>query len=494
MGIWSKRSAEALRREALQEDSATSLRRSLGPWSLTALGIGAIVGAGIFVVTGTAAAEYAGPAIIISFLLAASACTCAALCYAELAAMVPVSGGAYSYAYMALGELPAWVLGWSLICEFLFAAATISVGWSAYLSSLASMAGIHAAPALWRAPITLDAGRALHLTGAVANVPAALMALVMGGALMRGAQASARINNVIVAIKLAVILAFIGFGAFHVRPANWTPFIPPNLGEFGRFGWSGVFRAAGVIFFAFLGFDCVSTAAREARNPSRDTPVGIIGSLLACTVLYVAVGLVLTGLSPYHELAVADPLLAALRGGGPSLAFLGPLVGLGALIGLTSVMLVLLFAQSRIFHAMARDGLLPAAFARVHRTAAVPRLGIAVAAVATAALGALFPLELLSELISIGTLFAFVVVCASVLLLRRTQPSLPRPFRVPSAPLVGGLGVAMCGYLMFSLPFDTWLRFLAWMLVGLVLYFFYGFRRSAAAAAAGVAGGVDGPF
>ena len=485
MGIWSKRSAEILRRESLQEDSTASLRRSLGPWSLTAFGIGAIVGAGIFVVTGTAAAEYAGPGIVISFLLAAFACTCAALCYAELAAMVPVSGGAYSYAYMALGELPAWVLGWSLVCEFLFAAATISVGWSAYLSSVVSMAGIHAAGPLWRAPIALDPGRVLHLTGAVANVPAALMALVMGAALMRGAQASARINNVIVAIKLAVILAFIGFGAFHVKAANWTPFIPPNLGEFGRFGWSGVFRAAGVIFFAFLGFDCVSTAAREARNPSRDTPVGIIGSLLACTVLYVAVGLVLTGLSPYHDLAVADPLLAALRGGGPSLAFLRPLIGVGALIGLTSVMLVLLFAQSRIFHAMARDGLLPPAFARVHHTAAVPRLGIAVAAVATSALGALFPIELLSELISIGTLFAFVAVCASVILLRRTQPSLPRPFRVPCAPLVAGLGAVTCGYLMFSLPFDTWLRFLGWMLLGLVLYFLYGFRRSRLASRAG---------
>jgi basic amino acid/polyamine antiporter, APA family len=484
MGIWSKLAVDEVRAESLQADSPGSLHRSLGATSLAAFGVGAIVGAGIFVVTGTAAAQYAGPAIVLSFVVAAAVCLCPALCYAELAAMIPVSGGAYSYAYIALGELPAWLIGWSLVCEFLFAAATISVGWSAYLVSLLRMAGLNAPRMLLSAPVTLDASRHLHLTGAIVNLPAALMALVIGGVLLRGSRASARVNNAIVAIKLAVLLAFIGFGAFHLRPGNWTPFVPPNLGSFGHYGWSGILRAAGVIFFAFLGFDCVSTAAREARNPSRDTPLGILGSLVACTVLYIAVAFVLTGLSPYRALGVADPLIAALQYAGPALAFLRPLVGAGAVIGLTSVMLVLLFAQSRIFHAMARDGLLPVSIGRVHPSTAVPSVGIAIAAVAAATFGALLPIEILSELISIGTLFAFLAVCISVLLLRHTQPSLPRPFRVPGAPVVGSVGALACAYLMLSLPLDTWFRFIGWTLAGLLIYWAYGRRRSVAAAAA----------
>jgi basic amino acid/polyamine antiporter, APA family len=459
-----------------------SLHRSLGATSLAAFGIGAIVGAGIFVVTGTAAADYAGPAIVLSFIVAASVCLCPALCYAELAAMVPVSGGAYSYAYMALGELPAWLIGWSLVCEFLFAAATISVGWSAYLVSVLKMAGIDAPRMFLSAPVTLDPSRHLRLTGAIVDLPAALLALVMGGVLLRGSRASARVNNTIVAVKLAVLLAFIGFGVFYVRPENWAPFIPPNLGSFGQFGWSGVLRAAGVIFFAFLGFDCVSTAAREARNPSRDTPLGILGSLIVCTSLYIAVAFVLTGLSPYRALGVGDPLIVALQQAGPALSFLPPLVGIGAVIGLTSVMLVLLFAQSRIFHSMARDGLLPDSLGRVHPATGVPSVGIAIAAAATAISGALLPIELLSELISIGTLFAFLAVCVSVLLLRRTQPSVPRPFSVPCAPVVASIGAIACAYLMISLPVDTWCRFFGWMLVGVAIYCGYGRRRSVTAA------------
>lgn len=479
MGIWSKLAVEEVRGESLQADSPGSLRRSLGATSLAAFGVGAIVGAGIFAVTGTAAAEYAGPAIVLSFVIAASVCLCPALCYAELAAMIPVSGGAYSYAYIALGELPAWVVGWSLVCEFLFAAATISVSWSAYLVSVLKMAGIDAPQTFLNAPIMLDASRHLHLTGAIVNLPAALMALVIGGVVLSGSRASARVNNAIVAIKLAVLVAFIGFGIFYVRPGNWTPFIPPNLGTFGQFGWSGILRASGVIFFSFLGFDCVSTAAREARNPSRDTPLGLLGSLIACTVLYIAVAFVLTGLSPYRALGVADPLIAALQFA-PALSFLRPLVGIGAVIGLTSVMLVLLFALSRIFHSMSRDGLLPMAIGRVHPATAVPSVGIAIAAIATAILGALLPIDLLSELISIGTLFAFLAVCVSVLLLRRSQPGLPRPFSVPCAPVVASIGALACGYLMITLPLDTWLRFIGWMLVGLVVYWAYGRRRSVA--------------
>lgn len=478
MGIWSKRSPEELRRESLQTDSTGSLRRSLDAKSLTAFGIGAIVGAGIFVVTGTAAANYAGPAIVFSFLLAALVCLCPALCYAEMAAMIPVSGGAYSYACIALGELPAWILGWSLVCEFLFAAATISVGWSAYFESVVKMTGLHLPSAIISAPFSFNSSQHLYVSGAIANTPAAVLALVMGGILLCGARNSAKINNAIVAIKLAVLLAFIGFGAFYVSPKNWIPMIPHNAGVFGDYGWSGVFRAAGVIFFAFLGFDSVSTAAREARDPSRDTPLGIIGSLLGCTVLYIAVALVLTGLAPYRELGVADPLIVALRHAGPALSFLRPLVGIGAVIGLTSVMLVLLFALSRVFYAMARDGLLPASLGHADPTTGVPLVGVIIAALATAFLGALFPIELLSELISIGTLFVFVAVCLIVLQLRRMHPSVPRPFRVPCAPIVAGIGIVSCTYLMLSLPPGTWLRFAGWMLAGLAIYYGYGRRKS----------------
>lgn len=477
MGIWSKLAVDDVRAES-QADSPGSLHRSLGATSLAAFGIGAIVGAGIFVVIGTAAAENAGPAIVLSFVIAASVCLCPALCYAELAAMLPVSGGAYSYAYVALGELPAWITGWILLCEFLSAAATISAGWSAYFLSVLGMLGIHAPRIFLAAPIALDSARHLRLSGAIADFPAALLALAIGGVLLRGTRASARVNNVIVAVKLAVLLAFIGFGALYVRPGNWIPFIPPNLGSFGQFGWSGVVRAAGVTFFAFLGFDTVSTAAREARNPSRDAPLGIVGSLLACTVLYVAVALVLTGLSPYRQLAVGDPLIAALQHTGPMLAVLRPLIGVGALIGLTSVMLVLLFAQSRILHAMAHDGLLPPSLGRVRARAGVPSLGIGVAAIATAILGALLPIELLSELISIAALFTLTAVCVSVVFLRRTHPSLPRPFRVPQAPIIAGVGALACTYLTVSLPSDTWLGFFCWVIAGLTIYFAYGHRHS----------------
>jgi basic amino acid/polyamine antiporter, APA family len=481
MGIWSKLAVDEVRAESLRADSPQSLHRSLGATSLAAFGIGAIVGAGIFVVTGTAAAENAGPAIVLSFVVAAAVCLCPALCYAELAAMIPVSGSVYTYAYIALGELPAWVIGWILLCEFLFAAATITAGWSAYFVSVLKMVGLHAPRTFLGAPVALGPALHPHLTGAIADFPAAIMALAIGGVLLRGTRASARVNNVIVAVKLAVLLAFIGFGVFYVRPSNWTPFIPPNLGSFGHYGWSGIFRAAGVTFFAFLGFDTVSTAAREARNPSRDTPLGIIGSLLACTVLYVAVALVLTGLSPYRDLAVGDPLIAALQQTGPMLAVLRPLIGVGALIGLTSVMLVLLFAQSRILHAMAHDGLLPPSLGRVRTSAGVPALGIAVAAIATAILGALLPIELLSELISIAALFTLVAVCVSVLLLRRSHPSLPRPFRVPRAPVIASIGALACTYLVVSLSLDTWLAFFCWVLGGLAIYFGYGRRRSVAA-------------
>lgn len=477
MGIGSKLALEEVRAEA-QADSPGSLRRSLGAASLTAFGIGAIVGAGIFVVIGTAAAENAGPAIVLSFVVAAAVCLCPALCYAELAAMMPVSGGPYSYAYVALGELPAWLIGWILLCEFLSAAATISAGWSAYLVSVLRMMGIHAPRILLEAPFTLDSARHLRLSGAIADLPAALLALAIGGVLLRGTRISARVNNVIVAVKLTVLLAFIGFGAFYVRPGNWTPFIPRNLGSFGHYGWSGILSAAAVTFFAFLGFDTVSTAAREARNPSRDAPLGIVGSLLACTVLYIAVALVLTGLAPYRELAVGDPLIAALQHTGPMLAVLRPLIGVGVLIGLTSVMLVLLFAQSRILHAMARDGLLPPSLGRVRNSAGVPSLGIAVAVIVTAILGALLPIELLSQLISIAALFTLTAVCVSLLFLRRMHPSLPRPFRVPRAPIIAGVGTLACIYLTVSLPRHTWLAFFSWVVAGLGLYVGYGRRYS----------------
>jgi APA family basic amino acid/polyamine antiporter len=471
------------------EAAAGSLRRALGPWNLTALGIGAIIGAGIFVLTGQAAARYAGPAIVYSFLLAGLACAFAGLCYAEFSAMIPAAGSAYTYSYATLGEFFAWIIGWDLILEYLFASATVAVGWSGYVVSLLKDMGIVIPPQYASAPYNhvapTDAGfdvvrifsEGWTSTGAVLNVPAMIIVALATILLVVGIQESARFNNVIVAVKMAVILAFIGFGVFYVNADNWAPFVPPAEGP-GRFGWDGVVRGAGVIFFAYIGFDAVSTAAQEVRNPQRDMPIGILGSLALCTVLYVAVALVLTGIVDFRTLDVPDPIAVGIDAAGPELAWLRPVVKIGAVAGLSSVILVMLMGQPRIFYAMAQDGLLPKAFAAVHARFRTPWLASVVTGGIAMVVAGLFPIGLLGELVSIGTLLAFVIVCAGVLVLRYTDPGIPRPFRAPFVPLVPLAGVAACGYLMLGLPVDTWARLFVWMLIGFVIYFAYGRRHS----------------
>ena len=450
-------------------ESRSGLQKTLGATSITAMGIGAIIGAGIFVLTGTAAARYAGPAIMLSFVLGGIACAFVGLCYSELAAMLPVSGSTYTYTYATLGELAAWMIGWDLVLEYAMGAATVAVGWSGYAVSLLGSAGVHV-PA-WLSAAPGGAG------GRVAfNLPAALIVAALTGLLIAGTRESARLNNVMVAVKLAVVVLFIGVGAFHVDPAHWHPFIPANTGEFGQFGWSGVLRGASVVFFAFIGFDAVSTAAQEAKRPQFDMPIGILGSLVICTALYIAVAAVLTGLVPYGDLNVPDPVAKGVDAIG-----IGPLatvVKLGALVGLTTVILVLLFGQSRIFFTMAEDGLMPGVFGRVSERLGTPVASHLIVGTVVALVAGLVPIEVLGEMVSIGTLFAFVLVCGAVVYLRRTEGRVKRPFRVPGVPLVPGLGVLFCLVLMAGLPLFTWLRLLVWMVVGLGVYFGYGRRHS----------------
>ncbi|MBS0450838.1 MAG: amino acid permease [Proteobacteria bacterium] len=459
-----------------------ALNKTLGPFSITALGVGAIIGAGIFVLTGTAAAKYAGPGVMLSFMLAGFACAFVGLCYAELAALIPASGSTYTYTYATLGELAAWTIGWDLVLEYSMGAATVAVGWSGYLVSLLAQFGLHLPPEFTHAPgaVQLKDGSTIH---AVFNVPAALIVGLLTLMLVMGTRESARLNNLMVLIKLVVVIAFIGFGIGAVNANHWTPFIPDNTGNFGEFGLSGVLRGASVVFFAFIGFDAVSTAAQEARNPQRDMPLGILGSLLVCTLLYVAVAAVLTGLVPYQKLNVPDPIALGIDVIGQP--WLSLLVKFGALAGLTTVILVLLYGQSRIFFTMAGDGLLPSVFSRVHAKTGTPYLSQIWIGVVVAAIAGLFPIHVLGEMVSIGTLFAFVLVCAAVMHLRRTEAEAHRPFRVPGVPIVPIIGIAMCALLMSALPLDTWLRLVIWLAVGLVIYFGYGRHHSVLARRAG---------
>lgn len=483
-----------LRRKPVAELQAEAvndqrLHRTLGPVNLVSLGVGAIIGAGIFVLTGHAAAEFAGPGIVVSFVLAGLACAFAGLCYAEFAAMIPVSGSAYTYGYATLGELFAWIIGWDLILEYLFAASTVAVGWSGYMVSFLADLGLRIpselanAPYLHQAPA--DAGWNLwriftegwSTTGAILNVPAMLVIAVITALLVIGIRESAAFNNLVVAIKVTVILLFLAVGAAYLNPENWTPFIPENQGP-GRYGWDGVFRAAGVIFFAYIGFDAVSTAAQEARRPQRDMPIGILGSLLVCTVLYISVALVLTGVIRYTELGVPDPIARAIDSLGQDVAWLRPIIKVGAIAGLSSVILVMMLGQPRIFYAMSRDGLLPPVFSHVHHRFRTPWLATILTGLVAMVMAGLFPIGILGELVSIGTLLAFTIVCAGVFVLRFTDPDIPRPFRVPAFWLVCPLGVLFCGWLMYNLPPDTWARLLVWMALGMGIYWGYGRRHS----------------
>ncbi|HTZ71750.1 MAG TPA: amino acid permease [Acetobacteraceae bacterium] len=448
--------------------------RTLGPTALVALGIGAIIGAGIFSLTGIAAADNAGPAVTLSFLIAAVGCGLAGLCYSELAGMIPAAGSAYSYAYASLGELVAWIIGWALTLEYAVGAATVSVSWSAYVTSFLGNLGLALPHALTASPFDTN-GAGVPDPGIV-NLPAALIIVLISLLLIRGISESAKVNNVIVALKLAVVAAVIIFGAFYVKPANWHPFIPPNTGTFGHFGISGVLRGASTVFFAYIGFDAVSTAAQETKNPERDIPIGMLGSLAICTVLYVLVCLVLTGLMNYTKLHNAAPVAVAISQ--TPWPFLKIVVNLGAIAGLTSVILVMLLGQSRVFYAMARDGLLPPVFAAVHRRFRTPWLSNLLFMAFAGIAGGFLPISSLGHLTSFGTLLAFVIVCVGVLVLRRTDPDHRRTFRTPYAPYVPIAGVVVCTLLMYTLPMETKLLALGWLIIGLCIFFAYSRRHS----------------
>jgi basic amino acid/polyamine antiporter, APA family len=453
-----------------------SLSKTLGATSITAMGIGAIIGAGIFVLTGTAAAQFAGPSIVLSFVLGGIACAFVGLCYSELAAMLPVCGSSYTYTYATLGEIFAWIIGWDLILEYAMGAATVAVGWSGYIVSLLHNVGINFPPVLSTAPGTvIKLADGTTATGIV-NLPAVLIIAILTTLLVLGTKESARLNNIMVAVKLVVVVAFIALGVFFIKPANWHPFIPPNTGEFGNFGMSGILRGSAVVFFAFIGFDAVSTAAQEAKKPQRDMPIGILGSLVICTLLYILVAGVLTGLVPYAELNVPDPIAKGVDAIG--LTWFSVLIKIGALTGLTTVILVLLYGQSRIFFTMSQDGLLPPLFARVHPRLQTPHRSQMLIGTVVAIVAALTPIGVLGEMVSIGTLFAFILVCGAVIYLRRSDSDALRPFRVPGVPVLPVLGILFCLLLMVGLPLVTWLRLLVWLVIGMVIYLTYGRHHS----------------
>ena len=468
-------------------DIAQPLRRVLGATDLTLLGIGAIIGTGIFVLTGQAAAAHAGPAVVLSMIVAGIASALAAICYAEFASAVPVAGSAYTYGYATLGELVAWVIGWDLVLEYALGAATVAVGWSGYVVALLADFGMPFPALLSAAPgtaVTLPDGSTVT---ALVNLPAILISALATWLLVIGIRESARVNAVIVFIKVSVVVLIIGLGGMFVDPDNWQPFIPANTGAFGEFGWSGVLRGAGVIFFAYIGFDAVSTAAQEARDPQRDMPRGIIGSLVICTVLYVLVSGVMVGLVPYQQLGVPAPMAVAVdaarvQATGSSwqsvLDVMPFVVKLGAIMGLSSTIIVQMMAQPRIFYAMSRDGLLPAWASRIHPRFRTPHLTTLITGGIVMAASGFTSIGVLGELVSIGTLFAFVVVSIGVIVLRRTRPDLERPFRTPLVPALPIASALVSLALMLALPWPTWERLMIWMVLGLVIYVVYGRRHS----------------
>ncbi len=458
-----------------EDPQGAQLHRTLGPLSLIGLGIGAIIGAGLFSLTGIAAGENAGPAVVISFMIAAIGCGFAGMCYSELASMIPVSGSAYTYAYATLGELVGWIVGWDLVLEYAVGAGTVSVSWSRYVTSFLHDFGINL-PAQWTlSPFEiakLADGTEVH---GIVNLPAMCIIALISALLIRGIKESASVNSTIVVIKVAVVLAVVGVGFFYIKAQNYVPFIPENAGEFGHFGWSGIFRGAGVIFFAYIGFDAVSTAAQEARNPQRDMAIGILGSLVICTVLYIAFGFVLTGLVNYKDLQNdAHPVVTAINQ--TPFQWLKTATTLGVIGGFTTVMLVMLLGQSRVFYAMSRDGFLPKMFSALHPKWKTPWISNLVFMVATGALGGLVPIRVLGHMTSIGTLLAFIIVCAGVMILRKTHPEFERGYRTPLVPFVPIGGILVCLAMMVSLDIDTWIRLVAWLVVGMAIFF--GFSRS----------------
>jgi len=488
MSLTATKSISVLRAEA-DAVGEHSLKRALGPLNLVALGIGAIIGAGIFVLTGQAAAQFAGPAVPISMILVGIACAFAGLCYAEMASAVPVAGSAYTYSYATMGELVAWIIGWDLVLEYAAGAATVGVGWSGHFVSLlndfgfALPASLTAAPTQWctaanvRDAVAGCSHSGLVLTGALVNLPAVFIVALMSTILVIGIKESAKVNNFIVALKLTIIMLIVLVGLGHINPANWKPFVPPNTGDWGTYGPSGVLRGAGLVFFAYIGFDAVSTAAQEAKNPQKDMAIGILGSLAICTLLYVIVSAVLTGMVNYKDLNVAAPMALAMeRIGAPGWVRVS--VDVGAVLGLGSVILVMLLGQSRVFYSMSRDGLLGKWAGAVHPKFRTPYLSTIFTGVAVGLATGILPLQLLGQLVNIGTLLAFVLVCLGVMILRKTRPDLDRPFRTPWVPFVPIMGVVCCLGLMATLPEDTWIRLIVWLIIGFAIYFTYGRKHS----------------
>jgi APA family basic amino acid/polyamine antiporter len=459
-----------------------TLRRTLGPWGLTAIGIGAVIGAGIFVITGVAAADHAGPAVILSFLLAAICSSFTALCYAEFATLIPLSGSAYSYAYATLGELMAWFIGWNLVLEYGVSASAVAVSWTGYFLSLLNHLGslfnmdLSLPAALTNAPLVFTADHQLATTGALLNLPAVALVALLTWVCYVGIRESSLLNSLMVIIKVGLVLLVIVVGWRYVDPSNWVPFIPESEGN-NRYGWAGVMRGAAMVFFAYIGFEATSVAAQESRNPQRDLPIAILGSLAICTLLYIAMAAVMTGLNSYTILGTNEPVVTALQGH-PQLGWLRWVVEVGAMLGLASVVLVMIIAQPRIFYIMGRDGMLPKVFTRVHPEHRTPHLNTLITGAGIALLAAVFPLDVLGELVSMGTLIAFIAVCGGVWILRHTHPELKRTFRVPWAPVVCSLGILSCLTLLSYMAWYNWMLMIVWTVAGLAIYFLYGYRHS----------------
>jgi APA family basic amino acid/polyamine antiporter len=459
-------------------EAEPELYRALGPVHLVMFGIGEIIGAGIFVIAGTAAAQHAGPAVLLSFVIAGIGCFFSGLCYAEFASMIPQSGSSYTYAYATMGRFWAWFIGWNMVLEYLVSASTVAVGWSGYFIGLLNGFGIPFPASLANAPIAATSFSDMHFTGAIVNLPAVALIVGLCVFLIVGVRQSATFNGIMVLVKTGIVLIVIVAGLPFVMQAHLTPFMPPNTGEWGKFGWSGVLAASGLIFFDYIVFEAVSVAAQEAKNPQRDLPIGILGSLFICTILYMLMAVVLTGITDWRMLNVPNPVSFAVSQI-PQLGWLVLPVNIAALTGLASVTFISLYGQSRVFFSMARDHFLPPVFSAVHPVFKTPHMGTIVTGAIAALLAALFPLDILADLVSIGTLCAFIAVCIGIMMLRVSAPHAPRPFRTPLVWFTAPAGVASCGLMMVSLSGATWIRLVLWTIVGLFIYFAYGYRHAA---------------
>jgi basic amino acid/polyamine antiporter, APA family len=475
-GLFAKKTVDSVLLEA--SDTSNGLKRTLGPINLIAIGVGAVIGAGFFVLTGDAAANAAGPAVMFSFVVAAFVCSFAALCYAEFASLIPIAGSAYTYAYVAMGEFFAWIMGIALTIEYLFAFSTVAVGWSAYFSNFMHNCGIEIPVFFAKAPLVYSEQLGWLQTGSAINLPAMIIIFFLGLLASRGVQTATMLNSILVYIKVGIIFLFITCGLAYVNTDNLVPFVPPNNGVVGEFGFSGILRGAGIVFFAFLGFDTVSTLAQESKNPQRDMPIGMLGSLLICTLLYILCGLVLTGVVSYTTLGVEYPMLIAVSAFGPRFGWLKYVTNIAILCGLTSVILVMLMGQARVFYTMAQDGLLPKSFGKIHSQFRTPFFATAVVTISGMCMAGFLPVGILGKLTSMGALLAFGMVCLGVLILRKTHPELHRPFKTPLYPWVPLFGVLSCLTLMLSMPLIIWLQLLVFILAGCVLYFFYSRRHS----------------